>query len=107
MAQHLDLLAVYVHLYRFVYPEARDHIPDWVYQQLTEQARCELRQPTTPDLPFRGPLLDRFSYLVDINEWGLPDPRLDVAESRDIPSEEILSDRQRDEETFASMEPPK
>jgi hypothetical protein len=107
MARHLDLLAVYVHLYRFVYPDARDHIPDWVDHHLIEHSRCELQQPSQPDLPFRGPLLDRFSYLVDIDEWGLPDPRLAVAEARDIPGSEVLRDRQRDEENFASMEPPK
>ena len=102
---HWELLAVYVHLYRFVYPEAREHVPNWVTEELHRRVIAEHEHPTTPDLPFRGPLLDRYSYLVDINEWGLPDPRLAVADARDIPCRQVLADRRHDEQIFESMHP--
>ena len=101
-----ELLAVYVHLYRYVYPEARDHIPGWVVEELASRSQQDVKLPQRADLPFRGPLLDRYSYLVDVNEWGLPDPRLTVADARNIPDSEVLRERHADQATFDAMHPP-
>lgn len=102
---HWDLLLVYVHYYRFAYPQARDAIPDWVVEELIERLRADLRAPAEPEVPFRGPLLDRYSYLVDLEEWGEPDPREAVARDRDLPLEDVISERAADQRRLEREEP--
>lgn len=94
---HWELLSVYVHYYRFVYPDARDAIPTWVVEHLITRLQDDLRAPAPPDAPFRGPLLDRFSYLPDIEHWGESDPREDVARQRDLPPEDVIEQRAADQ----------
>lgn len=103
--RHWELLAVYLHLYRFIYPEARENVPHWVMQQLHDRMYADFKCPEEPDLPFRGPLLDRYSYLVDINEWGLPDPRETVAEARGESVEDVVSEREADQQRFEEYQP--
>lgn len=96
-ADHWELLSVYIHYYRFVYPEARSLVPTWVVEYLIARLQDDLRTPARPEVPFRGPLLDRFSYLVDIDHWGESDPREDVARRRDLPPEEVIEQRAADQ----------
>nr|PZN60231.1 MAG: hypothetical protein DIU58_16355 [Sphaerobacter thermophilus] len=96
-ADHWELLSVYIHYYRFVYPEARSLVPTWVVEYLIVRLQDDLRAPAPPEVPFRGPLLDRFSYLVDIDHWGESDPREDVARRRDLPPEEVIEQRAADQ----------
>jgi hypothetical protein len=61
--------------FSYVYPGHRSNVPAWVYQQLLEQARTELTTDDA-DIDFtRGPLISRFSFSIDVREWGFHDPR--------------------------------
>lgn len=93
---HWELLLSYLHLYRFVYPNARQMVPGWVMRQLHERSEANALNPEKPDHDFRGPLLDRFSYLVDINEWGEVDPREEVARSRQFSISDVEVSRAAD-----------
>src|SRR5437016_7646333 len=63
-------------LFGYVYPGERSQIPAPIIDDLVRRLRSE----TTiagPDRLCRGPLLSRKQYLVDIQEWGFRDARLE------------------------------
>lgn len=86
VGEHWPLLLAQVATYSYVYPGYRSNIPAWVYEQLIEQAKAEMSQEAE-DVDFtRGPLISRFSYTIDVREWGFSDPRSDkVREARNRP----------------------
>ncbi len=49
-------------------------MPDWVREDLYERAFEELHEPGDPGLCC-GTLLSRFSFAIDVNEWGFRDLR--------------------------------
>jgi hypothetical protein len=111
---HWPLLLSQVLMFSYVYPGYRSNIPAWVPERLLEQARADIGRDE-PDLDItRGPLLSRFSFMIDVREWGFVDPRHDLVrearnhadvraiadadvwdergEERAEPREEVLSD---------------
>lgn len=91
-----ELLLVYLHFYRFVDPQARDAIPRWVMEELLSRAHADLHEPAESAFAFRGPLLDRYAYLVDLEEWGAADPREELARQRALPLEDVVLERAAD-----------
>jgi hypothetical protein len=81
---HWRLLASQLHFFDYVYPEHADHIPGAVRSALRdrerEQARVEPDEaPEANDetKPLcRGTMLSRFSFAIDVNEWGFRDARV-------------------------------
>ncbi|HET9015459.1 MAG TPA: nucleotidyltransferase [Thermomicrobiaceae bacterium] len=98
---HWELLLLYLNYFRFVYPEHRDAIPDWVVEDLAGRLLADARQPAPPEVAFRGPLLDRYAYLVDLDEWGEPDPRVEIARERNRPASEVAIQRAADQRRMA------
>jgi hypothetical protein len=86
VGSHWPLLFAQITTYGYVYPGYRSNVPAWVYEQLTERARAELSQDSE-DVDFtRGPLISRFSFTIDVREWGFGDPRTElVREARSQP----------------------
>jgi hypothetical protein len=72
--QHWRLLLAQVHLYDFVYPGRRGRIPQWVRRRLYDAAEGEIEVAGEDDV-CQGTLISRFSYNIDVNEWGFRDPR--------------------------------
>ena len=69
------LLLAQIATFSYVYPGYRSNVPSWVYDQLFERARTELATDHE-DVDFtRGPLISRFSFSIDVREWGFHDPR--------------------------------
>lgn len=69
-----QVLMFYVNLYQFVYPEDRSDFPTWFLRELEIRSQ-HLVHPLAGDPPVcRGTLLDRFSFLTDIDD-GLHDGR--------------------------------
>ena len=69
------LLLAQIATFSYVYPGYRSNVPAWVYDQLFERARTELTTDHE-DVDFtRGPLISRFSFSIDVREWGFHDPR--------------------------------
>ena len=84
--EHWPLLLAQLSTFSYVYPGYRSNVPAWVYEQLLDRARAELSEDVE-DVDFtRGPLISRFSFMIDVREWGFGDPRGDlVREARNKP----------------------
>jgi nucleotidyltransferase DUF2204 len=63
-------------LFGYIYPGERARIPVAVMEQLIARLRSE-RNTAGPERLCRGTLLSRQQYLVDIQEWGFRDARLE------------------------------
>ncbi|HWK89569.1 MAG TPA: hypothetical protein VNP72_06220 [Longimicrobium sp.] len=72
------LLLSQVQMFRYVYPGYRDQVPQEVVEELLEKAARDARRrpeegeehPET-----RGTMISRFSFAIDVNEWGFHDMR--------------------------------
>ncbi len=73
-------------LFNFIYPFDRTKLPEAVTQFLLRRLRKEMTSPTPEDRVCNGTLLSRGQYLVDVEEWGYRDGRLD-SPSRMTPSD--------------------
>jgi len=71
---HWRLLLAQVHLYDFVYPGHRPRIPHWVRRRLYDLADEEINDVGDPEI-CQGTLISRFSYNIDVKEWGFRDLR--------------------------------
>ena len=60
----------------FIYPGERALIPSAVVRDLVNRLLAELEAPTRDSKVCQGTLLSRGQYLVDIDEWGYDDPRI-------------------------------
>jgi hypothetical protein len=72
--EHWPMLLAQILTFRYVYPGYRSNVPAWVLDLLLDRARSELAAPDA-SLDFtRGPLISRFSFSIDVKEWGFEDP---------------------------------
>ena len=87
------LLLAQLVTFSYVYPGYRSNVPAWVYEQLLERARTELTTDDE-DVDFtRGPLISRFSFSIDVREWGFHEPRGGfVREARNHPEVRAIAD---------------
>ena len=75
VGQNWPLLLAQLQMFSYVYPGYRSNVPPWVMEQLIEQARADIgRDEEDADLT-RGTLISRFSFAIDVREWGFADPR--------------------------------
>jgi hypothetical protein len=63
-------------LFGFIYPGERALIPSAVVKDLVNRMLAELEEPTRNSKVCQGTLLSRSQYLVDIDEWGYEDARV-------------------------------
>jgi len=75
--EHWEVLLTHLVLFGFVYPDHRARIPADVMDALLSRLEWERRRPASDTGLCRGTLLSRAQYLVDVEEWGLRDARLD------------------------------
>ncbi|HUF13325.1 MAG TPA: nucleotidyltransferase family protein [Longimicrobiales bacterium] len=82
---HWRLLLAQIVLFDYVYPGYRERVPEDIRGALLERERTEV--PRLEDAAaFRGTLLSRFSFSIDVNEWGLRDLRTEaIAATRLLP----------------------
>jgi hypothetical protein len=72
------VLLAHLVLFGFIYPGERDKIPAAVMEALTRRLQAETALPPAEASQglCRGTLLSREQYLVDVEEWGYGDARL-------------------------------
>jgi hypothetical protein len=72
--EHWPLLLAQLLTFNYVYPGYRSNIPQWVIEMLQERLRADApAEDVSPDFT-RGPLISRFSFSIDVKEWGFEDP---------------------------------
>ena len=86
VGQNWPLLLSQVLMFAYVYPGHKANIPKWVPERLLQNAHAEFaREEEDVDLT-RGPMISRFSFTIDVREWGFSDPRSElVKEVRNKP----------------------
>jgi hypothetical protein len=72
---HWPLLLALLQMFHYVYPEADGRVPRWVMEGLLQRAAGALEREPTGEPMTRGPLISRFSFSIDVNEWGMRDLR--------------------------------
>jgi hypothetical protein len=86
VGENWPLLLSQVLMFSYVYPGHKANIPKWVPERLLQNAHAEFeREEEDVDLT-RGPMISRFSFTIDVREWGFSDPRSEmVREARNKP----------------------
>ena len=72
---HWPLLLAQLQTFSYVYPGYRSNVPAWVMEQLIERARADNARDEPDADVTRGTLISRFSFAIDVREWGFSDPR--------------------------------
>lgn len=72
---HWPLLLAQIQMFCYVYPEATDRVPPRVVESLLARAHEETRRARSGELITRGTLISRFSFTIDVKEWGMLDLR--------------------------------
>jgi len=75
VGEHWPLLLAQLQIFSYVYPGYRSNVPGWVAEQLTERARADSGRDEEDADVTRGTLISRFSFAIDVREWGFVDPR--------------------------------
>jgi hypothetical protein len=68
------LLLAQLHMFDFNYPGRRQNVPRWVRERLAAHASAEIDVVGDPAI-CNGTMISRFSFAIDVNEWGFKDPR--------------------------------
>jgi hypothetical protein len=81
--EHWPLLLAQLQIFRYVYPGYHAQVPGWVLKELLDRAQRDAlvdaegaREHDTT----RGTLISRFSFAIDVNEWGFRDLRAEYTE---------------------------
>jgi hypothetical protein len=75
VGEHWPLLLSQLLMFSYVYPGYRTNVPNWVSEQLLERARAEVGVNGKDQDLTRGPLISRFSFTIDVTEWGFNSSR--------------------------------
>ncbi len=70
-----ELLLWHLLLFDFMYPGHSDFLPKELMVKLFNKVRKQWKNPEKNPKTFRGTLLDPYSYIVDIEDWGYEDRR--------------------------------
>jgi hypothetical protein len=72
---HWPLLLAQLHLFHYVYPGFRSRVPRAIMETLLERARGDIGNDDQDEALTNGPLISRFSFAIDVQEWGFHDTR--------------------------------
>lgn len=75
--RHWRALFAHVVLFGFIFPSDRSKIPPWVIEECSERLAKETKRGDLPDKICYGTIISRQQYLVDVNERGYRDARLE------------------------------
>jgi hypothetical protein len=72
--ENWPLLLAQILTFNYIYPPYRSNVPSHVLEGLLARAQLqEDDQQFSPQFT-RGPLISRFSFAIDVKEWGFEDP---------------------------------
>lgn len=103
---HWPLLLSQLQVFGYVYPGYRRNVPAWVMEQLLDQARADAGRDDEMADVTRGTLISRFSFAIDVREWGFCDPRAGMVRQarsqpviRQIAESDVWDERSDDRES--------
>ena len=103
---HWPLLLAQLQIFSYVYPGYRSNVPSWVMEPLIEQARTDIGRDEEDADVTRGTMISRFSFAIDVREWGFGDPRGEIVrqarshpEVRAIAASDVWDERSDERET--------
>lgn len=106
VGSHWPLLLAQLQTFSYVYPGYRSNIPAWVMEQLIEQARADIARDEEEADVTRGTMISRFSFAIDVREWGFADPRGEIVRQarnhpaiRQIADSDVWDERSDDRES--------
>jgi hypothetical protein len=98
--EHWPLLLAQLLVFSYVYPGADGRVPRTVMRDLLQRAATETGRQPTGEAVTRGTLVSRFSFAIDVNEWGMRDARADNVRAteqlpiiREIASSDVWDER--------------
>lgn len=77
VGRHWQLLLSQLHFFDYVYPAHHARVPLWVREELYERGYEELTREHN-GRPCQGTLVSRFSFAIDVKEWGFRDLRTEA-----------------------------
>ena len=93
VGEHWPLLLSQVLMFHYVYPGYRTNVPAWVPERLLERARAQVGHDEDKPEFTRGPLISRFSFMIDVREWGFSSPREElVRQARQNPAVRAIAE---------------
>jgi hypothetical protein len=99
--EHWPLLLAQLQTYNYVYPELGG-VPEWVLEELVASARADVGRARTGERVTRGTLISRFSFTIDVHEWGFRDLRAEsvraaerLPEVRALAASDVWDERSR------------
>ena len=78
VGEHWPLLLSQILMFGYVYPGYRSNVPAWVPERLLALARETVGHDEVDMDVTRGPMISRFSFTIDVREWGFSDPRSEL-----------------------------
>jgi hypothetical protein len=97
---HWPLLLSQLLMYEYVYPEAEGNVPERVMNELLSRASALVGRKRNNERVTRGTLISRFSFAIDINEWGFRDVREELTQGaerspviREIAASDVWQER--------------
>ena len=75
--RHWRALFAHVILFGFIFPSDRSKVPQWLIDECMERLAKETKRGDLPDKICYGTVVSRQQYLVDVNERGYRDARLE------------------------------
>lgn len=75
--RHWRALFAHVILFGFIFPSDRSKVPQWVIEELSDKLAKETKRGDLPDKICYGTIVSRQQYLIDVNERGYRDARLE------------------------------
>jgi len=68
--EHWEVVLWALLLFRYVYPEQQNYVPQSVWRNLIDRFENVLQSGAGSE--FRGSLIDDVMFSIDVEEWGLP-----------------------------------
>lgn len=86
VGDHWRLLLAQIHFFDFVYPGKREAVPRRIREELLRRSADALDEEGSSPDACQGTLISRFSFAIDVNEWGYRDLRAESVEAaRSLP----------------------
>ncbi|HEU4643820.1 MAG TPA: hypothetical protein VFS44_15330 [Gemmatimonadaceae bacterium] len=105
--ENWPLLLAQLQMFFYVYPEYPGAVPGWVMSELLERAVVELHRERSGERVTRGTLVSRFSFTIDVNEWGFRDLRAESVSAmerqpviRELATSDVWDERSRSVEEY-------